>query len=452
MVGVGHEPICSALEHERASLTKLGKRGSIITASMPSKTPPTKPTSPSTAPSSKLGTVLVILKIIAIPWGLVATVVSLMAGIGAVTTNFYVRAIVAVVLTLGLPLAIADKLLPKDDPVRGKGIVTDVLALFLVGLPLALTGAVRYTGPLYVAEGDRLSREGYEPLAAVAYLLGSVRPERPAVQTSPEPAVADAGTNSADAEVDAAIDAGADAADAASADASIGAEVTKDAGARPAGEKTPAELFREWSPSVVTIFVKKGGAQGGGTGFLIDDVGTIITNHHVIEGAEHARIKFQNGAYYDDIDVLADDRAVDLAILSIDMKKPLEGGAPPADAKPIRLGDSEKITVGERAIAIGNPLGLEHTLTDGLISARRVYEGRNWIQISVPISPGNSGGPLFNMSGEVIGIITAQLGGPFARAQNLNLAVPVNELKHLMKPSYAGKRKLGDPNSFSGQW
>lgn len=380
-----------------------------------------------------------------------------MAGVGAVTTNFAVRAIVAVILALGVPLAIADKLLPKDDPTRGKGIVTDVLALFLVGLPLALTGAVRYTGQLYVAEGDRLSREGYEPLATVAYLLGGVRPERPAAPTNPEIDAADAGTNmvdAADADVDAAIevDADADAKDAADADAGAGAEVKKDAGARAGFEKSPAELFREWSPSVVTIFVKKGEAQGGGTGFLIDEFGMIVTNHHVIEGAEHARVKFQNGASYENIDVLADDRAADLAILSIEMKKPVEGGAPPADAKPIRLGDSEKITVGERAIAIGNPLGLEHTLTDGLISARRVYEGRNWIQISVPISPGNSGGPLFDMRGEVVGIITAQVGGPFARAQNLNLAVPVNELKRLMKPSYPGKRKLGDPNSFSGQW
>jgi serine protease Do len=425
---------------------------------MATKTPSAKPTSSPPEPSSKLGPALVILKIVAIPWGLVATVVSLMAGIGAITTNFYVRAIVAVILALGVPLAIADKLLPKDNPTSGKGIVTDVLALLLVGLPLALTGAVRYTGRLYVAEGDRLSSEGYEPLARVAYLLGGVKPEYPSAPIPQPTDVADAGneastTSAPDAEADAtAIDVSADAGEAADADAATVPEAPKDAGTRPTGEKTPAELFREWSPAVVAIFVKKGEAQGGGTGFLIDNSGTIITNHHVIEGAEYARIKFVNGASYENIDVLTADRAVDLAILSIDLKKPLEGGAPPSDVKPIRLGDSEKITVGERAIAIGNPLGLEHTLTDGLISARRIYEGRNWIQISVPISPGNSGGPLFNMRGEVVGIITAQLGGPFARAQNLNLAVPVDELKRLMKSTYPGKRKLGDPNAFSGQW
>jgi serine protease Do len=432
---------------------------------MPSKTPSPSPSSSSSSSSgspAKLGLVLLILKLIVIPLGLIATVVSLMAGVGVITTNLYVRAIVALVLALGVPLAIADKLLPNDDPTRGKGIVSDVLALFLVGLPLALTAAARYTGPVYIAEGDRLSKEGYEPLANVAYFLGNVRPERPAVPinptTNPTTDVADAGTNPTDAAdaVDAAssetTDAGSDAAEAIDAPAAVDAEAPKDPPPKPTGEKTPAELFREWSPAVVTIAIKKGEAQGGGTGFLVDEYGTIVTNHHVIEGAEYGKIKFLNGASYENIDVLIDDRAVDLAILSIDIKKPVEGGAPPTDVKPIRLGDSEKIAVGERAIAIGNPLGLEHTLTDGLISARRLYEGRQWIQISVPISPGNSGGPLFNMRGEVLGIITAQLGGPFARAQNLNLAVPVNELKRLMKPNYPNKRKLGEPNTFSGQW
>lgn len=422
---------------------------------MPSKTPSPAPSSSSSESSSKLGPILLILKLLVIPAGLVATVVSFMSGVGAITTNLYVRGIVAFVIALGVPLAIADKLLPKDDPTRGKGIVTDVLALFLALVPLGFTAGASVTGPVLVAEGDRLSTEGFSFLADVAYFLGNVRPERPIAVTNPPGDVTDAGadaTNVTDVDAAAAPDAAPETPNAAIADAAPEADAPKDPKPRPTGEKTPAELFREWSPSVVTIFVKKGDAQGGGTGFLIDEFGTIVTNHHVIEGAEYAKIKFQNGASYENIDVLVDDRAVDLAILSIDIKRPLESGAAPADAKPLRLGDSEKVAVGERAIAIGNPLGLEHTLTDGLISARRLYEGRQWIQISVPISPGNSGGPLFNMRGEVIGIITAQVGGPLARAQNLNLAVPVDELKRLMKPSYPNKRKIGDQNPFSGQW
>jgi S1-C subfamily serine protease len=120
------------------------------------------------------------------------------------------------------------------------------------------------------------------------------------------------------------------------------------------------------------------------------------------------------------------------------------------EAAPLTLGDSDAVVVGERAISIGNPLGLEHTLTDGLISSRRIYEGKQWIQMSVPVSPGNSGGPLFNMRGEVVGVTTAQIGGGFARAQNLNLAVPVNALKKLIRSEYPQRRKFGE--SSSSQW
>ena len=164
-----------------------------------------------------------------------------------------------------------------------------------------------------------------------------------------------------------------------------------------------------------------------------------------------SRIKFMNGALYESVELLSDAPALDLALLRVDLAQPLEGGAPPP-SKPLTLGDSDKVIVGERAISIGNPLGLEHTLTDGLVSARRLYEGRAWIQMSVPVSPGNSGGPLFDMRGAVIGITTQQvLGGAFGRAQNLNLAVPVNELRKLIQPSYPQRRKFGDGNGAS-QW
>ena len=81
------------------------------------------------------------------------------------------------------------------------------------------------------------------------------------------------------------------------------------------------------------------------------------------------------------------------------------------------------------------------------MSSRRIYEGRAWIQFSAPISPGNSGGPLFNMHGEVIGVTTATLSGighGYAIPQNINLAVPVNELKKLFRPTYSGRHKFAD--------
>ena len=418
----------------------------------PKPTPKPAPRPPPSEPSKGFRVALTLVKIVAIVWGFVATLISLMAVVGAMTENGYARVLIALAVAVIVPLGIADKLLPEGQTKGGASIVTNVLAIVWLGVALAFTGAAKFTGSLYVKEGDRLAAAGYKQLAHVAYLLGGVRP------TFPEPTPAPVADVAADAGADAeaAADAGA-AADAAAvpavvdASAPVDASTPVDAGATGKVDKTPAELFRDLSPSVVTIFVKKGEAQGGGTGFLIDEAGVVVTNHHVIEGASSARIKFENGAAYQDIQVLMDNREVDLALLAIDLKQPLEGGAPP-DVKPLDLGDSEKIVVGERAIAIGNPLGLEHTLTDGLVSARRLHEGRQWIQISVPISPGNSGGPLFNMRGEVIGINTAQFGGAYERAQNLNLAVPVNELKRLVKSSYPGRRKLGDPSASSSQW
>ena len=97
--------------------------------------------------------------------------------------------------------------------------------------------------------------------------------------------------------------------------------------------------------------------------------------------------------------------------------------------RPVVLGDSDELEVGERVVAIGNPYSWENTLSDGLVSGIRELEGTTLLQITAPISPGSSGGALFNMKGEVIGITT--IGSTWG-AQNLNFAVPVNSLKALI--------------------
>lgn len=129
---------------------------------------------------------------------------------------------------------------------------------------------------------------------------------------------------------------------------------------------------------------------------------------------------------------------------------------PPGDddeIDPIPFGDSDDVTVGQRAVAIGNPLGLEHTLTDGIVSQRRVYEGRKVIQVSVPLSPGNSGGPLMNMSGKAIGVSTAKLGNAYNRGDALNLAVPINKLDEMIDGEYPGKHEVGEEDpSDKGTW
>ena len=95
----------------------------------------------------------------------------------------------------------------------------------------------------------------------------------------------------------------------------------------------------------------------------------------------------------------------------------------------VKLGNSNRMEIGERVVAIGNPLGLQNTVSDGLVSAWREGDGLKLMQVSVPLSNGSSGGPLFNLAGEVVGVTTASLAG----GQNLNFAVPVNYVKSLLR-------------------
>lgn len=388
-----------------------------------------------------------LLKLVAFGLGLPATVLSGMALVGAFTENGYARVLGAALVALAVPLFIADRLLPAHDPSRARGLVSDVCCVTWALVAFLFVGlAHASSGPLLTREGDRLVGAGYGEIAQVAYLLAGV---------SAEPAPAPpAGSASASGSASAPLPLAGGGAPSAVADAGA----PPDAGApRPkssAADKTPAELFKEVAPAVVALTAYKSrDLEGGGTGFLIDKNGTIATNHHVIADATRVRVKFQSGAVYDATDLLVDDATVDLALIRIDLGAPLDGGAR-GDAAPLSLGNSEDVVVGERAVVIGNPLGLEHTLTDGLVSSRRIYAGKPWIQFSAPIGSGNSGGPLLNMRGEVIGVCTASLSGiehGAAVAQNLNLAVPVNDLRKVIRTEYPARRKLGDP-SAPGRW
>jgi S1-C subfamily serine protease len=284
-----------------------------------------------------------------------------------------------------------------------------------------------------VTEGDRLAAGGIGALARLTYFFAGVRPEFPSESLPPKGATvqpSDAGAPEGSAtgtSTPGPVDAGALAPSAAAAT-----------------EETPAQLFKEWAPSVVCIQVELDQGEGGGTGFAIDDSGTIATNHHVISGARSVKVKLFSGKWVEQVDLLTEDHDADLALLRIKTSEPL---------KPVSLGDSDAVTVGERIIAIGNPLGLEYTLTDGLVSSRRILEGKPMIQMSVPVSPGNSGGPVINMHGQVIGVTTLQItGGPFGRAQNLNMAVPIKALRALIKPEYPGRRTFGNDASAPSTW
>jgi len=169
--------------------------------------------------------------------------------------------------------------------------------------------------------------------------------------------------------------------------------------------------------------------QGFGTGFIISKDGYILTNEHVIHDADQVTVKLTDRKEPVKAEVVGSDFRLDLAVLKINVDEELPT---------VELGNSDKIRPGDWAVAIGNPYGLNHTVTAGVISALerplrinqgdrpRVYE--NMIQTDAAINPGNSGGPLLNINGKVIGINTAIN----AQAQGIGFAIPINEAKRVL--------------------
>jgi Trypsin-like peptidase domain len=192
-------------------------------------------------------------------------------------------------------------------------------------------------------------------------------------------------------------------------------------GSKPHATKgSSATTIRDELTSVVsiTVFDSKGTPLGQGSGFLLDSKGTLVTNYHVIEYASGAIAKSANGAFYKVRGVLALDSSNDLAILQLDGN----------GFTHLRLGDSDKTEVGDKVIAIGSPLGLEASVSDGVISALRTFDAAPVIQTTAAISPGSGGGALLNTKGEVIGVTTFNVRG----GQNLNFAVPAKYIKPLL--------------------
>jgi len=160
-----------------------------------------------------------------------------------------------------------------------------------------------------------------------------------------------------------------------------------------------------------------------GSGFIIDKEGFIITNNHVVERAEEIALKLVDGREFD-AKVVGRDPKTDLAVIKISSHF--------KDLPVLSLGDSDKIRVGDWVLAIGNPFGLEHTVTQGIISGRGRAIGAgpydNFLQTDAPINPGNSGGPLVNLKGEVIGINSAII----ASGQGIGFAIPINMAKSVI--------------------
>jgi serine protease Do len=192
------------------------------------------------------------------------------------------------------------------------------------------------------------------------------------------------------------------------------------------------DLVEKLSPAVVNIATTRVvknrltgrdvSQQGMGSGLIISADGYIFTNHHVVNKADRIKVKLADEKEYD-ATVKGQDAATDLALLKID---------PDAELPFAALGDSDRCRIGETVFTIGNPLGLNHTITAGIISAKGRVIGAgpydNFIQTDASINPGNSGGPLCNLQGEVIGINTAIV----AQAQGIGFAIPNNMAKSIL--------------------
>ncbi|MDX2213015.1 MAG: HhoA/HhoB/HtrA family serine endopeptidase [Oculatellaceae cyanobacterium bins.114] len=164
--------------------------------------------------------------------------------------------------------------------------------------------------------------------------------------------------------------------------------------------------------------------EGVGSGFIVDSAGVVLTNAHVVDGADQVTVTLKDGRTFNG-KVLGEDRVTDVAVVKIEAQ----------DLPTVPLGNSDQLQPGEWAIAIGNPLGLDNTVTVGIISAT----GRSSAQVGIPdqrgsfiqtdaaINPGNSGGPLLNQQGQVVGMNTAIR----ANAQGLGFAIPINTAKRI---------------------
>lgn len=179
-------------------------------------------------------------------------------------------------------------------------------------------------------------------------------------------------------------------------------------------------FFRQFVPESPNEQIQ----QGSGSGFITTTDGTILTNAHVIEGADRVEVTLKDGRTFTG-EVVGTDPVTDVAVVKIEA----------ADLPTVALGDSELLQPGEWAIAIGNPLGLDNTVTTGIISGMGRSSSQvgvpdkrvNFIQTDAAINPGNSGGPLLNSEGEVIGINTAII----RNAQGLGFAIPINQAKEI---------------------
>lgn len=208
----------------------------------------------------------------------------------------------------------------------------------------------------------------------------------------------------------------------------------------PTPERSVRDLVEKLGEAVVQIRTP----SGQGSGFFINEEGYLITNFHVIEGETQISVDvFHRGPHqlerrtYRQVRIVAMNKFADLALLKVE-----DPGAPPFSYVP--LGQTEALAVGERVFAIGNPMGLERTVTEGIVSSKtRQMQGELFLQTTAQINPGNSGGPLFNMRGEVIGVTNMKM----SFGEGLGFAIPVERVRFFLNNRDAFAYDNENPNS-----
>lgn len=197
-----------------------------------------------------------------------------------------------------------------------------------------------------------------------------------------------------------------------------------------ADEQINISVYETINPAIVSIEAQLDDGVSAGTGCIVTSDGLILTGSHVVDGGKTIEVKMSGGQIYKAKIVDKMGKNNDLALLKIEPKQPLHT---------IKFGDSEKIKVGQKVLAIGNPFGFSGTLTQGIIS--RIDYSKNKIQTDAAINPGCSGGPLLNTAGEVIGI-NQSIYNPDNNISNIGIgfAIPINDAKKFIQVAKLSKK------------
>jgi S1-C subfamily serine protease len=191
-------------------------------------------------------------------------------------------------------------------------------------------------------------------------------------------------------------------------------------------DSSVSNVVKHSADAVVLIVISDsaGKETALGSGFIISADGKIVTNYHVIKDGKTAVVKLTNGASFAVDGVIAADPEKDLAILKV----------PGRNLVHLELTDTGTVQIGDHVVAIGSPLGLEGSVSDGIVSAIRDEGSKKWIQTTAPVSHGNSGGPLLDMKGNVVGVITWGVNTQYG--QNLNFAIPSDTMRGVLATAH----------------